>query len=785
MPRIPATATLLAMLLLAGPARSADVADLDPFIEHVEPPGVGRGHKLRIALVGARLDRATGLWTTLPPGKLNITAIIASTPDRTELEVETAADCPIGLYGLRLATEDGLSNLHLFAVDDLPPREKLADPQTEFPVAVAGKLIQGGREQHRIQVQAGQRLTFDVVASRFGHDADPLVTIYNARNRRVAQQDNSAGLFFDTCFSHTFAEAGLYTVEVRDARYQGSPHWRYLLRMGDFPAASTSVPSAAQPGLATTLKLPEFGGAEIPFTLPTDQPLGVVYHSVRRPSDRVGAWIPLLASATPSTVEQEPNNSLDEATVVAAIPALLHGVLAAADDRDYFVFELKKGDRVSFRAETKSIQSSADVELLVFDSTGREVQRVDDVALPGGALEEASATYNVGQDGKYRLLVRDVTRAGGNDFTYRVEVRPVAPRVQLLAETSSFTVPQNSWQVLPIGVTRFDYNGPLKLRLENGPAGLTLEPDTIAAGATSIVCSLRATTATPLGIHRFTLIGSPTEGESPSEFPVTVQPLVDRQFINVDLQKHALRDNQRYLPPSVRSQFALLVTPASPFTFDLAETTVVLPRYQVAELPFMPVRQPGFDAAIAFTAHSGGQLGEEAQGRKQVFYRFPTADGTQPRVVGTFHSRSQANEGQERVDVFATTRIGSRRVTLNRSVSLNIKPAVEVAIEPAQVVVAPGKSVKLTLVAKRLPSFTGPVTVTTNPQPGVTLPSQLVIVEGQGTAEIELQVAADTKPRRERIRFTATASVGAFQEEPRPAELDLEIKLEVPSTSGK
>jgi len=246
-----------------------------------------------------------------------------------------------------------------------------------------------------------------------------------------------------------------------------------------------------------------------------------------------------------------------------------------------------------------------------------------------------------------------------------------------------------------------------------------------------------------------------------------------------------LRDNQRYLPPSVRRQFALLVTPPSPIALDIAETNIVLPRYQLAELPLTVVRQSGFDGAIAFTALSGGQLGEESQGRKQVFYRFPTATAQQPQVVGTFHSRSQANEGQERVDLFATTQVGTRRVTLNRSVNLSIKPAVEVAIEPVQLVVAPGGMSKIKLVAKRLPSFTGSVTVTMNSQPGVTLPMTVVIPEGQPTAEIELRVSPDTKPRRERIRFVTTASVGGFQEEPRPAELDLEIKLDVPAAGGK
>ena len=59
---------------------------------------------------------------------------------------------------------------------------------------------------------------------------------------------------------------------------------------------------------------------------------------------------------------------------------------------------------------------------------------------------------------------------------------------------------------------------------------------------------------------------------------VTGQPLVDRQVVNVDLIKIALRDNQRYLPPSVKDRLVLQVTPPIPFGVDFAEQSAILPR---------------------------------------------------------------------------------------------------------------------------------------------------------------------------------------------------------------
>jgi hypothetical protein len=779
-----------------------------PFVEHLEPQSATRGQKARIAIVGSQLDRASGLWTSLPAGMLSSVSVVSSTTERTEIDLETAADCPIGLYGLRLAAEDGLSNLRLFAIDSLAARTKptwfsspTATPITDFPVALAGSFSTGSVDLIPIQVQAGQRLSFEVVASRFGDDSDPLIIIRSPSGRRIAEHDNSPGLFFDCRFEHVFTESGIHQIEVRDSRFAGSPHWHYVLRMGDFPAARVTLPSAFRPGSPTALILPELGNTEIRLAPRAETPLGVTYVELRRPMDRAGAWAPLVASLDPNVVEKEPNDRPEESTPVPTIPVMLHGVLGSETDRDHYELDLKKGDRLTFRAETKTLQSAADVELALLDMNGREVQRNDDVSLPGGALDEALLSFNAGQDGKYRLVVREATRAGGPEFAYRIELRRSTPRVQLITETAALTVPRGSFQIVPITATRVDYNGPIEIRLEGAPTGVTLESNTIAANANSEVCVVRAASDAPLGVHSFRLVGrlvdssmtekagtaasdpKPTTNgaasdnmSSPQDFPVVFQPLVDRQIINVDLIKHGLRDNQRYLPPSTRESAALLVTEPTPFELTEASRPAVLPRYQHVELPLTPVRVSGFEEPITFHAISGGQLGEESQGRKQVFYRFPTAGKEQATVLGTIHSRSQANEGEERVDVLATARVGSRRVTLVRSVNLSVKPVFELQLEPATLVAAPGTSTRVKLIAKRLPSFDGPIEVTANPQTGITLPIPLELAAGQESLEFDVRIADDVKPRRERIRFIATAQVGAFQEEPRPKELDLDIK---------
>ncbi|MFM7071178.1 MAG: hypothetical protein ACKO38_05215, partial [Planctomycetota bacterium] len=705
----------------------------EPAVSHVMPASVARGKRTRLEFIGNRLDRPVGIWTSLPSGELKVVGReSAGEGSKCVVEVEASADCPLGVYGLRLATESGLSNLLLFAVDELAARSALDNPQREFPVAVHGTLRSATVDSYPIWVRAGQRLSFEVLASRFGTDADPLLTIRDATGRLIVERDNDPGVFFDCGFEHQFVAEGEYTVEVRDSRYLGAANWQYVLRIGRFPAVRFALPSAVKPGYATQMTLPytrteltagkaantdsvDLTAIEVVGRVPRHRHgTPVLFHDLRRPGDDSAGWAPLLVSPLDSVVEREPNDTVEQATATVGPPMLLHGVLETPRDRDWFALDVRKGNRWSVRAETKSLQSAADVEVAVFDPTGREIQRVDDQNLPGGALDEAAFTFNSDRDGVYHVMVREATGAYGPEMAYRLQVELAGPRVQAIAEHSSFTIPQGSYQSLPLTVTRTDFSGPIEFELVDAPPGVTLTPRELPSGVNSQICRIIAAPDAPLGVHTIGIVARlmPTPPSEPlAIIDVMAQPLVDKQVINVDLIRFALRDNQRWLPPSVRTHLALQITPSSPFGVDLAEAEVVLPRYLQAPLKIETPRVAGFSDSITFRATGGGQFGEEAEGRRQLFYRFPPATEAMRDVVGTFHSRSQANDAVERIDIAATGVADGRSVTLVRSVTLRVQPAYQLDLEAKTVTLTPGSATTVRIDAKRLTGFDGPITI--------------------------------------------------------------------------
>lgn len=229
----------LALLLLS------QVASADPFVESVSPPVMEVGKTTRITLVGRELEDAEALWLSVP----GVTAkAVESGAEKAVFDVSAAKDAAVGVAGLRIATKHSLGNTCLVLIDDLPVAKSSDAPALSPPTAVWGTLREGAVDRFTIEVKAGDKLSFEAVANRLGKDADPLVVIRDPKRKVVAERDNDPGLYFDCRFAHTFETTGKYTVEIRDARFHGDEHRKYVLRVGGFDAGRAPVAAESKPG---------------------------------------------------------------------------------------------------------------------------------------------------------------------------------------------------------------------------------------------------------------------------------------------------------------------------------------------------------------------------------------------------------------------------------------------------------------------------------------------------------------------------------------------------------
>jgi hypothetical protein len=758
-----------------------------PYIEEVDPPVLRRGAVTRVTIRGEDLHQAVGIWLSSPTGRATA-SVVSERSGEAILEVTVPGDAPLGMHGLRLATRSGLSNVHIVLIDELPltrASQKAASPDAaldvDLPCCVTAPCRPAGIDRYAIKVAAGQTVAFEVVGSRFGKNYDPLITVRDEAGRIVASRDNDPGLFYDCRFAHAFKSSGRFIVEVRDARYEGDASWNYVLRIGDFPAANVVVPSAALPGTARQFLIPESSGESLTLKLPTRPRMPTFFLEVRYSPDSPATWVPMDATSLEQhSIESEPNDDPDETATLATVPGTLNGVLGTRGDRDCFALHLTKGQTLNFTGVSREIGSAADLELVMFGPDGREVRRIDDATdyFQSKAFPvEARFPFAARADGLHWLMVQDLVGDGGPSFAYRIDVTEPKPTLKLTADVSRLTVPQDSWQPLPIKVARTAVAGPIELSLIGAPPGISIVPTTIPADATDIVCRIVASGVAPTGISTLEIVGhwKSEDGKSEAEGVVTVRPMIDRQIIDKDRRLHSLRDNQLRLPPSLRSRLALMITPPAPFSIELPEELIVLTKYQTASFPITTQRSGGFDSPIVFQA-TGGQVGVVEQERDNVYAEIPTATVDRPKVEGVFHNRINTRYEKARVDLSATAEFDGHEVTLNRTFNLDLRSAFKPTFEPATITVEPGGTAKFKILANRTPTYDGEVTVVPTLNFGMPFPEKIVIPAGQPHVELSIPIPADRSPGRISVRCETTGQVGRYEEHLREPNLTIDVK---------
>ena len=616
----------------------------------------------------------------------------------------------------------------IFLIDELPVQadsQRDADGKSvainlQLPACVAARCKKAAIDRYAIDVTAGQRLTFEVIGNRLGKNFDPVVTVRDPRGVIVAECDNSGGLVFDCRFEKTFVKAGTYSVEVADARFEGDVNWNYVLRIGEFPVVRAAMPSLVPQGHTTLVSFPQSPGLRLATEIAARHYEGEqFFQEVRSSANQPATWVPMEIGKTPNGFEQEPNNSENTATRVA-VPAALNGVLSRKGDHDWFQFFLKKGQNIQIQGAADSIGSPADLELVMYEPTkegaGREVRRVDQTTVRDNDrnttfVNEANFNFAARFDGFHSLQVSDLSRRGGASFAYRVLVSDNRPRFQLKSEVARLTVPQRSYQPVPLKVTRTGFSGPISLSLIGAPTGVSLQPTTIPEDATEFVCRLVATDKAQIGLATLQIVGRYQKGDVAVEAVARTHPLIDRQIRNKDRILYALRQDQRKLPFSLTDRIALQLTPPAPFDMQLPTQEVLLPKYQTATFPIVTKRHPGFAAPLTF-AIRGGQIGDEREERVQVFGRIPEASAELTQVEGMLFTRILTRYEKRRVDVTATGRHEGHNISLTRTFLLNIKSAFSPQFEPATVDVEPGQTVKVKLLANRMATFTGAIKLT-------------------------------------------------------------------------
>jgi len=452
--------------------------------------GAKAGESVELTLTGTNLADPVGVVLSCP-GQATIPADNKNgNAAKLRVKAEVPADCPIGLYTIRVVTKSGVSNIRPFVVDALPVVAEVVTNRTKegaqavsLPVVVTGRTDTEASDYYKFKVNAGQTVTFEVLARRIGSPLDPIIVLHDAKTNRelvALYADDTPGLQSDCRLTHTFKESGEFLVEVRDTTYRGGNDYHYRLRIGDFPGATTAFPVAVERGKSTKVAFAGPGTIDIPpVTVMAAKDGGVeaVYVAPKRPGGTSGWAVPVLVSDDPELTEQEPNNEPSKANKLP-VPGGISARFEKSGDVDYFAVTCKKGVKYAAAAMTYELNSPAEVLIRVLDAKGSELGRSNP------AQQAARVEFAPPADGEYFIACEHLNYLAGPNEIYHLSIRPVTGDFAITLAFDRGEAPPGGGTAILATVTRLNgFAGPIELGIAGGrelsgkatlPAGQTI-----------------------------------------------------------------------------------------------------------------------------------------------------------------------------------------------------------------------------------------------------------------------------------------------------------------------
>ena len=523
----------LRLFLLTGAAFSVYTDRLSaapPQLRSVFPAAAQRGVETRLQLLGNQFG--PGMQCLLPFAA--DVRLEAGNSDVAWLNLKPAKDAPPGVYPMRVRTADGVSNLMLINVSDLPvahevePNGKLEQAQRlQWPGLVAGSF--GGRDAphpsrdldlYRFSVKAGQRLTIVAETRRLGLSPDLLLRLRDPRGRELVHCDDMPGLGVDPRIDYTFTETGDYFLETHLTHFNyGGRNLTYLLKIGDFDYARSLFPLGGKRGEKFQLHVL---GRDAKTSLIACQPPGDPFADewfVPLPK-HPGSLPMLLAIGEHSEIFEDPDR---KAPQPVAMPLIINGQIAKPNESDRYHLTVEPGQKVRARVDAAYFGSALQGVVRAYDPAGKligenfhrrprtEIDPLLDFVVPEKVRDVT-------------IAVEDFFGRGGDNYPYRLTLEREAADFDLFLGTDVkrdiapaqdvLHLPAGVPVALTVQVLRRGFEGDIRVDAVDAPKGVSVKPALIKAGEKAGTLLVTAVEPTVNPVFELTLIGTGENGKA-------------------------------------------------------------------------------------------------------------------------------------------------------------------------------------------------------------------------------------------------------------------------------
>ena len=500
-----------------------------------------------------RIEERTREWVQTPA--------CASISSLALVEVTIAPDAEPGEREIRLSTLRGVSNPLVFEIGQLPeyarkpmitaslqilgkeaqalrkrPPAEVED-RVVLPCTVNGQIASGEVNRYRFSAHKGQQLVISTQARQlipFIADAvpgwfQPVLTLYDARGKEVAFEDDYR-FKPDPVICLEVPQDGEYVVAIADSIFRGREDFVYRISLGELPFVTSVFPLGGRAGVAAPVHLEGWNlpHEEQPATEP-DAPSGlysVVIHRDGIASNRA----PFVLDDLPEAFEREPNNNAATAQPVT-LPVIINGRIDEPNDWDVYRFIGKANQTIVAEVMARRLDSPLDSVIKLTDAQGNVIAFNDDREDLANGLNTHQAdsylTTKLPAEGTYYLHIGDTAQKGGPEYAYRLRLSEPRPDFELRAVPSSAALRINASTTITVYALRKDgYAGPIKLALQNPPAGFSAQPVVMPGKQTVARLNVKGPAAPTKEPVNLSIVGSAKIGDQ--ELVRAVVPAEDR-----------------------------------------------------------------------------------------------------------------------------------------------------------------------------------------------------------------------------------------------------------------
>jgi hypothetical protein len=517
----------------------------------------------------------------------------------------------------------------------------------------SGQSDGAAADWYRLALKQGQRLVVDVWAQRLDSRMDATLLLRDAQGRELARSRDVNGK--DPLVDFAVPADGDYFLQVFDAVYAGGPeyYYRLLATAGPYidfilppmvPAATRSevtvygrnLPGSV-PAEGIAVQGQQLEKLSVPVEPPAETaPIAAALPGLAHPEAAVldgfefrlpgpaGLSNPFYLgyALAPTLVEQEPNDAPAQAQQLS-LPCDLAGSFQHRGDQDWLEFSAQQGEVWWIEVFSQRMGLQTDPSVLLtrvgVDNQGQEqmadITELDDEPKNVGGLQFNSASadpvyrFAVPETGRYRLLVRNLYATGSEGdprSLYRVCIRPENPDFRLVALQP---YPGNArTQVQPWGsllrkggtlmfdvfaLRRDGFAGPIELRVEGLPEGLSAAPVTLPAGLDAATVVITAAEQAAAWVGNIQIVGKAKIGEA--------------ERTHVAWPASVLYAAQQNLPGKARLArslpLAVSATESDPFLVEIAaEQPLEMSLAGQLSIPVKVLRRGEIKAPITLTA---------------------------------------------------------------------------------------------------------------------------------------------------------------------------------------